>query len=243
MPVLQCTAFGLPPRFTTLRHRRDFHVSRYRGQTACHPGGPALPGTIPMPAAPGFPNALGTAGGHDPLGAVYGHAGQPGDQGPVRKYRSAADYAHADPAVLEAEVQSTGFYRNKAKNLKACCQAIEEQFGGEVPRDLDALVKLPGIGRKTANVVLGTAYGIASGVVVDTHVGRLSRRWDPVRRQGRRADRAGPDAGDSAEGLDRLQPPHDSSRPPDLHREESPTATPARWLLSARRIGLSEERS
>ncbi len=93
-----------------------------------------------------------------------------------RKYRSAADYARADPAVLEAEVQSTGFYRNKAKNLKACCQAIEEQFGGEVPRDLDALVKLPGIGRKTANVVLGTAYAVASGVVVDTHVGRLSRR-------------------------------------------------------------------
>jgi endonuclease-3 len=97
-------------------------------------------------------------------------------KGLFRKYRSAADYARADPAVLEAEIQSTGFYRNKAKNLKACCQAIEEQFGGEVPRDLDALVELPGVGRKTANVVLGTAYGIALGVVVDTHVGRLSRR-------------------------------------------------------------------
>ena len=93
-----------------------------------------------------------------------------------RKYRSAADYAGADPAVLETEIQSTGFYRNKAKNIRACCQAIQEQFGGEVPRDLDALVELPGIGRKTANVVLGTAYGIASGVVVDTHVGRLARR-------------------------------------------------------------------
>jgi endonuclease-3 len=93
-----------------------------------------------------------------------------------RKYRSAADYARSDPAVLEAEIQSTGFYRNKAKNIKACCRAIGEEFGGDVPRDLDALVQLPGIGRKTANVVLGTAYGIASGVVVDTHVGRISRR-------------------------------------------------------------------
>jgi endonuclease-3 len=93
-----------------------------------------------------------------------------------RKYRVAADYARADLAVLEAEIQSTGFYRNKAKNIKACCQAIQQEFGGEVPQDLDALVQLPGIGRKTANVVLGTAYAVASGVVVDTHVGRISRR-------------------------------------------------------------------
>jgi endonuclease-3 len=93
-----------------------------------------------------------------------------------RKYHSAADYARAGLAVLESEIQSTGFYRNKAKNIKACCQAIQEEFDGEVPRDLDALVQLPGIGRKTANVVLGTAYGVPSGVVVDTHVGRESRR-------------------------------------------------------------------
>ena len=93
-----------------------------------------------------------------------------------RKYRSAADYARAELAVLESEIQSTGFFRAKAKNIKACCQALQEKFGGEVPRDLEALVQLPGIGRKTANVVLGTAYAVASGVVVDTHVGRLSRR-------------------------------------------------------------------
>jgi endonuclease-3 len=93
-----------------------------------------------------------------------------------RKYRAAADYARAEQDVLESEIQSTGFYRNKAKSIRACCQAIEEKFGGEVPRDLDALVELPGVGRKTANVVLGTAYGIPSGVVVDTHVGRESRR-------------------------------------------------------------------
>lgn len=93
-----------------------------------------------------------------------------------KKYRTAVDYAQADLADLEREIQSTGFFRNKAKNLKACCQALVDKYDGEVPQDLEALVELPGIGRKTANVVLGTAYGIPSGVVVDTHVGRLSRR-------------------------------------------------------------------
>jgi endonuclease-3 len=93
-----------------------------------------------------------------------------------RKYRTAADYAGADLGGLEREVQSTGFFRNKAKNLKACCQSLVDKHGGQVPQDLEALVELPGIGRKTANVVLGTAYGISSGIVVDTHVGRVSRR-------------------------------------------------------------------
>jgi endonuclease-3 len=93
-----------------------------------------------------------------------------------KKYRLAADYARADLAELERDIQSTGFFRNKAKNLQACCRALAERFGGEVPKDLETLVDLPGIGRKTANVVLGTAYGIPSGVVVDTHVGRITRR-------------------------------------------------------------------
>jgi endonuclease-3 len=93
-----------------------------------------------------------------------------------RKYRSAADYARAPLAELENGIKSTGFFRNKARNIQAFCQRIAQQYDGEVPRDMDALVELPGIGRKTANVVLGTAYGIASGVVVDTHVIRLSRR-------------------------------------------------------------------
>ncbi|MGL4513426.1 MAG: endonuclease III [Lacipirellulaceae bacterium] len=79
-------------------------------------------------------------------------------------------------ARLEKYVQSAGFFRNKAKNVKACCQALINEHGGEVPQDLDALVALPGVGRKTANVVLGVAFGMATGVVVDTHVGRLSRR-------------------------------------------------------------------
>jgi endonuclease III len=93
-----------------------------------------------------------------------------------KKYRSAADYATAKPAALERDIKSTGFFRNKAKSLRGCCQQLLDEHDGQVPQDLDALVKLPGIGRKTANVILGTAFEIPSGVVVDTHVGRLSRR-------------------------------------------------------------------
>ncbi len=92
------------------------------------------------------------------------------------RYRTAADYASAPLDELERAIQSTGFYRNKARNLQACCQKLVRQHGGDVPRDMEALVQLPGVGRKTANVVLGTACGIASGVVVDTHVARVSRR-------------------------------------------------------------------
>lgn len=93
-----------------------------------------------------------------------------------KKYRCAADYATARPSALEGDIKSTGFFRNKAKSLRTCCQRLLDEHDGKVPEDLDALVKLPGIGRKTANVILGTAFEIPSGVVVDTHVGRLSRR-------------------------------------------------------------------
>ncbi|GAB6166200.1 endonuclease III [Thermostilla marina] len=93
-----------------------------------------------------------------------------------KKYRSAEDYARAPLEELEEDIKSTGFYRNKAKNIQACCRTLAEEHGGKVPRSLDALVKLPGVGRKTANVVLGTAFGLPTGVVVDTHVGRISRR-------------------------------------------------------------------
>lgn len=93
-----------------------------------------------------------------------------------RRYPTAHALAKAPIRSLEKLVQSTGFFRNKAKNIKACCQALVDNYDGEVPKDLDSLVKLAGVGRKTANVVLGTAYGIPTGVVVDTHVGRLSRR-------------------------------------------------------------------
>jgi endonuclease-3 len=103
------------------------------------------------------------------------------------QYPTAKDLAAIPLKQLEKIIQSTGFFRNKAKNIQACCQALVEHYGGRVPRDLDTLVTLPGIGRKTANVVLGTAYGLPTGVVVDTHVARLSRRLgltqnsDPVK--------------------------------------------------------------
>ena len=93
-----------------------------------------------------------------------------------KKHRSAADYANADLAELEQEIRTTGFFRNKAKNIKACCAAIVEKHGGDVPRTMDELTALGGVGRKTANVVLGNAFGINVGVVVDTHIARLSQR-------------------------------------------------------------------
>ena len=93
-----------------------------------------------------------------------------------KKYRSARDFADAPLKEIEAAVKTTGFFRNKAKNIKACCAALVEKFGGEVPRRMDELHALAGVGRKTANVVLGNAFGINVGVVVDTHVTRLSNR-------------------------------------------------------------------
>jgi endonuclease-3 len=93
-----------------------------------------------------------------------------------RRWPTAADMAAAPIRQLETVIQSTGFFRNKAKNIKAASQAIIDQHDGELPRDMEQMVALPGVGRKTANVVLGTAYGLATGVVVDTHVTRLSRR-------------------------------------------------------------------
>jgi endonuclease III len=92
------------------------------------------------------------------------------------KYPTAADYAEADPAELEEDIRPTGFFRNKAKSLRGMARALVEEHGGEVPRTMDELVALPGVGRKTANVVLGNAFGIDEGVVVDTHVRRLSNR-------------------------------------------------------------------
>ena len=93
-----------------------------------------------------------------------------------KKYRSAADYARAPQADLEQEIKSTGFFRNKAKSIKACCQALVETHGGQVPRTMEALIELGGVGRKTANVVLGNAFNVNTGVVVDTHVARLAQR-------------------------------------------------------------------
>jgi len=93
-----------------------------------------------------------------------------------KKYRAARDYAGADPAALEHDLRAIGLYRNKAKNIRVCCRLLIDEHGGKVPESMEALVRLPGVGRKTANVVLGNAFGQNVGVVVDTHVARLSAR-------------------------------------------------------------------
>ncbi len=98
-----------------------------------------------------------------------------------KKYPNAKSYAGAKRADLERAIQSAGFFRNKAKSIAGCCEKLVGEFDGDVPRELDVLVKLPGVGRKTANVVLGTAFGIPSGVVVDTHVARLGKRLGMTR--------------------------------------------------------------
>jgi endonuclease III len=102
------------------------------------------------------------------------------------RFPDAAAFAAADRAELERLIQSTGFYRNKARNIQLCCRALVEKHGGQVPSTMEELTPLPGVGRKTANVVLGTAFG-TPGLPVDTHVARLSRRMgltshaDPVK--------------------------------------------------------------
>jgi len=93
-----------------------------------------------------------------------------------RKYRGPFDYLKVSQTELERDIHSTGFFRNKSKNIQAACKRIIEEFGGKVPRTMDEILTLGGVARKTANVVLGNAFGIASGVVVDTHVSRLSQR-------------------------------------------------------------------
>ncbi len=93
-----------------------------------------------------------------------------------KKYRTAEDYAKADLETLENDIRQTGFYKNKARNLKNACQMLVEKFGSEVPRTMNELLMLPGIARKTANIVLSNAYGIIEGIAVDTHVRRLAER-------------------------------------------------------------------
>ena len=91
------------------------------------------------------------------------------------KYHTVKDYAEANLAKLEEEIRPTGFYRNKARSIQKCCQELVKRFGGEVPKTLEELVTLPGVGRKTANVILGNAFGVP-GIAVDTHVRRVSQR-------------------------------------------------------------------
>ena len=100
-----------------------------------------------------------------------------------KKYPSPEAFAYATPSELQKEIRPTGFFRNKTKSVMGASKAVVEQFGGQVPRTMEEMLTLPGVARKTANVVLGTAYGIASGVVVDTHVQRLSSRLDLTRNE------------------------------------------------------------
>ena len=93
-----------------------------------------------------------------------------------KKYTKAEDYANADLKELEQDIKSTGFYRNKSKNLKKCCQLLVEKYNSQVPKTMEELMELPGVARKTANIVLSNAYGVIAGVVVDTHVRRLAQR-------------------------------------------------------------------
>jgi endonuclease-3 len=108
-----------------------------------------------------------------------------------RKYRTAADYASADPVQFAEDIRRIGLYRNKAKNIQSACRSLVEMYGGQVPETMEQLVALDGVGRKTANVVLGNAFGIQVGVVVDTHVARLAdrlrftRETDPVKIESR----------------------------------------------------------
>jgi endonuclease-3 len=100
-----------------------------------------------------------------------------------KKYANPEAFAHANPKKLEQEIRPTGFFRNKTKSVMGASKSILEKFGGQVPRTMEEILTLPGVARKTANVVLGTAFGIASGIVVDTHVLRLSKRLDLTRNE------------------------------------------------------------
>jgi endonuclease-3 len=100
-----------------------------------------------------------------------------------KKYPDAKAFAYATPSELEQEIRPTGFFRNKTKSVMGASKGILENFGGEVPRTMEEILTLPGVARKTANVVLGTAYGIPSGIVVDTHVQRIANRLDLTRNE------------------------------------------------------------
>jgi len=93
-----------------------------------------------------------------------------------RKYHGPEDYLKVEQTELEKDIHSTGFFRNKSKNIQGACRRLIDEFGGQIPRSMDEILTLPGVARKTGNVVLGNAFGIASGIVVDTHVGRLAQR-------------------------------------------------------------------
>ena len=133
------------------------------------------------------------------------------------KYRDAKAFARADLAELEEAVRPTGFYRNKAKAIRDACRALVDRFGGEVPADIEDLITLPGVARKTANVVLNNAFGIPSGVIVDTHVVRVEPAPRPDGRDQAGADRGGPDEASAARRVDSVRRGARPPRPIHLH--------------------------
>lgn len=94
-----------------------------------------------------------------------------------KKYRTLSHYVNADPREFEKDIFQTGFYRNKTKNILAAAKMVKEKFGGKIPKTMEEILTIPGVARKTANVVLGNAYGVVEGIAVDTHVKRLARLW------------------------------------------------------------------
>ena len=133
------------------------------------------------------------------------------------KYPTPDAFAALKPEDIEDDIRSTGFFRNKSKSLVGAARKVIGDFGGEVPRTMDELLTIPGVARKTANVVLGSWYKIADGVVVDTHVQRISRRLELTKEYRAREDRAGPDEGDPPRPLDSVLAPDHPARPRHLH--------------------------
>ena len=124
-----------------------------------------------------------------------------------KKYPTVQDFAKLEPQQLEADVRSTGFFRNKSKSVVGAARKIVNEFGGKVPENMDELLTLPGVARKTANVVLGTWFGKAEGLVVDTHVHRISRRLELTKNDDPKNDRAGFNESNSAREVDFVFPP------------------------------------
>ena len=127
---------------------------------------------------PGLSHAATIAGGDDSFGAMHGCAGQSGDEIAVSEIPDGGGFRESAEGELERDIQSTGFYRNKAKSIRAMASSLVKDHGGKVPETMEELTSLAGVGRKTANVVLGNAFGKNVGVVVDTHVARLSQRLE-----------------------------------------------------------------
>ena len=139
-----------------------------------------------------------------------------------RKYPTPRDFVGLPQEELEREIHSTGFFRNKAKSIIGAATKIVQDFGGKVPQTMEELLTLPGVARKTANVVLGTAFGIASGVVVDTHVFRIAHRLKLSNQEDAGKSRTGFDEAGAAKPLDFLQSSGDLVRQKNLLRAQSP---------------------